>query len=214
MKKLVLLLLVALCLAPSLLAQPVSVPLHNPQAAVVSTYAQLSAQRLADRRSLYATLPAQMQEDLWALHLSYFLADHPELTSEEKALVFEGLGLVESGIMEVDPASAEWRTNTLASAHSFEGRVRKIGTKVLLEAFTRLGGPEITYPSAGAKGLRSDWQPGGDCECNTTHDFCCLGPECSTTTTPNCRRPVRPWCIAGHGCGILLLEDCDGVCGP
>src|SRR5205085_10593270 len=98
MKKRALLLLAALCAASSLFAQAsVSVPLRNPQAAVVSTYAQLSTQRLADRRSLYGELPAPMRADLWSLQLSYFLADHADLPLAQTAMVLEALCVVQRG---------------------------------------------------------------------------------------------------------------------
>ncbi|HWS70867.1 MAG TPA: bacteriocin fulvocin C-related protein, partial [Thermoanaerobaculia bacterium] len=125
--------------------------------------------------------------------------------------VFEGLGLVQSGIMEVDPSSAEWRNRTLLAAHDLEARARRNGSRLLIDAFTQLGGPEIVYPSR-ARGLRSDFLPGDDCECNTQHDFCCFG-DCPTSTTPNCHRSSRPWCIPSHGCGLFFLDDCNGVCG-
>ncbi|HWS71218.1 MAG TPA: bacteriocin fulvocin C-related protein [Thermoanaerobaculia bacterium] len=214
MKKLALGILVALCAAPSLLAQSaVSVPLRNPQAAVVSTYAQLSTQRLADRRSMYSILPAPLQADLWSLQLSYFLADHTDLPQAQKAIVFEALGLFQSGLFEVDRSSSAWRTSTLPALEQLEGRARKEGSKILMDALTQLGGPEIIYPTIRANALRSEISVGGECECNTTWDFCCFGPECSTSTTPNCRR-TRPYCIgSAQGCGLGWAYDCNGICG-
>jgi hypothetical protein len=204
--------MVALCYSSELLAQPpISVPLRNPRAAVVSTYAQLSSQPVAQRRSLYTTLPSTMQEDLWTLHLANFLADHPDLLPAERALVHEALGLVQSGILEVDPSSAEWHSGTLVIAHRLEARTRQGGSALLVEAFTRLGGPDVVDPASRAREPRTDISIGGECECNTTHDFCCFG-DCPTSPSPNCRRNRRS-CIAAHGCGLFWLDDCNGLCG-
>jgi hypothetical protein len=212
MQRFALLMSAVLGAASSLLAQPaVSVPLRNPQAAVVSTYAQLSTQRLADRRSLYGTLPAPMQADLWSLQLSWFLADHPDLPPPQKAVVLEALGLVQSGLLEVDPSSAAWRTATLTAVEQLEGRARKEGSKALMDALTQLGGPEIAYLAGSAKGLRSDISVGGECECNTMWDFCCFG-DCTTSPSPNCKR-TRPYCFGAHGCGPFWAYDCNGICG-
>ena len=190
-----------------LAAQELAVPLRNPRAAVATTYAQLSTQRLMDRKALYATLPASMQSDLWALHLSYFLEEQQDLTPAERSLVFEALGLVEAGLLEMPRSSPA----SISSAAEFDRHVRQLGSRRVFDALTLLGGPEI-HIAVKAHGMETDWLPGDNCECATGWDLCCFG-DCPTSTTPNCHPSGRPWCIAVHGCGWLWRYDCDGICG-
>lgn len=213
MKKLHFVILAAISAASAAFAQPViSVPLRNPQAAVVSTYAQLAGEGLADRRSLYATLPPPMQEDLWTLQLSYFLTDHPDLPQREKAIAFEALGLFQSGLFELDRSSAAWRTTALPALSQLDERMRKEGSRLLIDALTRLGGPDLGFPTARAGGLRSNISVGGECECSTASDYCCLF-DCPTSPSPNCHR-TKPYCYGSNGCGLGWAFYCDGVCGP
>lgn len=188
-------------------AQPASVPLRNPSAAVASAYGQISAQPIARRRAMYAEMPASMRADLWAMHLSNFLADH-DLKPEERAVILEAIGIVDAGLLEADPSSAEWKSTTqLLAKH-----IAQAGSKAVFDALSVLGGPEISF-SVKARSLRTDWLPGDDCECNTSGvNFCCWG-DCPTSTTPNCHRMTRFGCIPAHGCGLFWLEDCDGICG-
>lgn len=190
-----------------LAAQEMAVPLRNPRAAVATTYAQLSTQRLMDRKVLYASLPASMQSDLWALHLSYFLEEQQDLTAPERSLIFEAIGLIETGLLELPRSSPE----SASSAAEFDRHVRQLGSRRVFDALTQLGGPELHF-TVKAHGLRTEWEPGDDCECSTDSDYCCFG-DCPTSTTPNCHRSGRPWCIAVHGCGLFWSFDCDGICG-
>jgi hypothetical protein len=212
MRRLVLLVVAAISGSSGLFAQAtISVPLRNPRAAVDSTYAQIASRPLADRRSLYATLPASMQDDLWSLQLSYFLEEHPDLDPAQKALVFEALGLFQSGLLEADRSSATWRTSTLAAVEQLEGRARIEGSKGLMDALSQLGGPEIVNPTTRAGGIRSEISVGGECECSTVSDYCCF-LDCPTSPWPNCHR-TRPYCYPTHGCGLGWVYDCNGICG-
>jgi hypothetical protein len=211
MKRWILFLLAAFFGTPALFAQANSVPFRNPQPAVVSTYAQFATQRLADRRSLYASLPAPMQEDLWALQLSYFLEDHPDLPQAQRAVVYEALGLFQSGLLEMDRTSFLWRTSALPQLEQLEARARKENSKSLMDALTQLGGPEIIEPSMRADRLRADISIGGECECSTASDFCCFG-DCPTSPSPSCHR-TRPYCYGSQGCGLGWVFYCDGICG-
>jgi len=202
-RSLALLVLVSIPIA----AQPAGVPFRNPSAAVASAYGQLSAQPIARRRALYAAMPASMRADLWAMHLSNFLQDH-DLNTEERAVILEAIGIVEAGLLETEPSSAQWKSTTqLLAKHVEQAR-----SDVVFDALSVLGGPEISV-SGKARSLRTDWLPGDDCECNTSGvNFCCWG-DCPTSTTPNCHPSSRFGCIPAHGCGLFWLEDCDGICG-
>lgn len=190
-------------------AQQASVPLRNPKAAVASTYGQLSAQPIAQRRAAYAELPASMRADLWAMHFANVLADH-DLSAEERAVILEAIGIVEAGLLEIDPSSPAWKSTTRLLAR----HVDEAGSRVVFDALSVLGAPELSpVHLLKARSPRTDWLPGDDCECNTSGmNFCCFG-DCPTSPTPNCVRSGRPWCIPTHGCGLFWLEDCNGICG-
>lgn len=206
------LLFVVLFVSLPLSAQQTTTPLRNARAVVATAYAQLSTQPTAQRRAMYAAMPADMQADLWAIHLSYFLADHDDLRPEERAVILEALGIVQSGLLEIDRTSPAWAYSVGRATQQLDKHVQLSGSKVVFDALTRLGGPPV-YSFAKAGSLRTDYLPGDECECSTQDgDFCCFG-DCPTTTTPRCHRSGRPWCIPAHGCGWFWLGDCDGICG-
>jgi hypothetical protein len=213
MNRIALLLLAALCGSTALFAQSaVSVPLRNPHAVVATTYAQIATQRMADRRATYGQLPVQMQEDLWTLHLTYFLADHPDLPQSQKAIVLGALGFFQSGLLEADRSSAAW-TSTLSAAAQLDAQARNERSKVLMDALSQLGGTEIVYPAARGDRLRTEISVGGECECSTAADLCCFG-DCPTSPSPKCAR-TRPYCYGtAGGCGWGWVYDCNGICGP
>jgi hypothetical protein len=195
--------------------QPVSVPLRNPEAAVVATYGQLSLMPMTQRRQLYAVLPAPMREDLWSLHLTYFLADHPELRAADRAVIFEALGLCQSGALETPESSSEWTARVSQPILQLAAHAKGApGADILTSALTRLGGPDMPEVKS-RQTLQTDDFGSMDCECNTTNSYCCIGPECWTSPTPNCRRPQRPFrCAASAtGCGWVWSDPCNGICG-
>lgn len=186
------------------------VPLRNVRADVVVAYARLASAGPA-QRAMYVALPAQMKEDIWALHIEYFLTDHPELTAEQRSVCLEGLGIVESGALETDRFSAEWNANVGQALQRLEVRIKTFMPGALgREAFAQLGPatPSIVSSPAERPGIRGKLQRGvdsapiPDCECSTISE----GYECS-----NCVY-VADSCTFRIGCGPFYEYACNGLC--
>lgn len=85
-----------------------SVALRNPEPEVRLRYDSLQFMDRQELRETMASLTPKMQADVWTLHLLRVLRAHPEFTAEQRSLIYEGLGLIASGIFEIDRKSPEW----------------------------------------------------------------------------------------------------------
>lgn len=65
----------------------------------------------------------QMHADVWTLHLTRILRAHPEFTPGQRSLIHEGLGLIASGIFEIDRSSREWTVEGRQTLRDFSNRV-------------------------------------------------------------------------------------------
>jgi hypothetical protein len=96
------------CIAQSASAQKLVVPLRNSRLEVVENYEGFSTIEVAKQRQIYSSMDPTMREDLWSLHIERFLEDHPDLSREQRAVAFEALGIVQSGIFEISRTNPEW----------------------------------------------------------------------------------------------------------
>jgi hypothetical protein len=187
-------------------------------------YSSVSEVNGRARRELYSTLPAGMKGDLWALHLEYFLEDHPDLTPAQRAVVFEALGLITSGVFRYDSSSPEWPEIDKAIRH-LEARAKVELRQLTQTAFEQLGIPEINglqgddrveRPVIGESGnvlkrpLRIRPQT-YDCMCSTESDYCCF-LNCPTSPTPTCHEDDNCTLVRAS-CGFLWEYACNGMCG-
>ncbi|HEY4640967.1 MAG TPA: hypothetical protein VII75_06450 [Thermoanaerobaculia bacterium] len=73
-----------------------------------SKYDELLARDVASVKHRFAAFTPQLKTDLWLLQLERYLAEHPELTAGQRAVIFQAVGLLYSGIMDVSPSDAQW----------------------------------------------------------------------------------------------------------
>src|SRR4051812_19251979 len=90
-------------------AAPAAFPTRNNRTDVVIAYAQLTMASGSARRELFLQSSPSMQGDLWILHLEYFVTDHEQLTTEQRSIIFEAVGLLASGLFEEDHANATFK---------------------------------------------------------------------------------------------------------
>ncbi len=198
------------------------VPLRNARVEVTAKYKMVSELQTNDQRAIYSALPIRMQEDLWSMHLERFLAQHPDLNEHERGVVFEGLGLIAAGVLEVSRSSPEWEVKSNRPLLMLEERIKAVmPIELARAAFAQLNdlpsSDGIQEPSqiSGARVGRS-LKPHVetlDCECSTESNWCCVF-DCLTSPTPHCLSGVRDGnCFPTQGCGTLFTHACDGYCG-
>ena len=177
--------------------------LRNARTDVMSVYSDLSLRPMTERRVLFRTLSPGMQSDLWIVNLQQFLVAHPELTVEQRSVVFEGLGILGAGVFD----SADKAGELYIAARNLESRAKTlISTELLREAFVDLGGRDVASPLPAVFAPRRTPRTLDDvnCACATTDDWCgditgvvyCARIECTFTT----------------GCGWIFLDACNGLC--
>ena len=186
-----------------------NVSLRNARTDVMSVYSDLSRRTMAERRVIFRTLSPAMQSDLWAVHLEQFVASHPELSVEQRSVVFEGLGILAAGVFDSSDKDGQIHT----ALRYLESRAKTTISKELLsEAFSTLGGPDLGSVGAGdgavavplfasrQRPIRSLYDPPA-CDCSTTSDWC--PGECIF---------LREMCTFTIGCGFLWQDGCNGLC--
>lgn len=178
----------------------------------VSVYSDLMQRPMAERRVLYGDLSSGMKSDLWVVHLQQFMASHPELTPEQRGVVFEGLGIIAAGVFE----SKDKDSDLVNAVRQLELRAKAIVPNDLFrEAFVNLGGAD---PRAGVgdgaipsplvvQHLRPKVLDDVMCECSTESDWC--GSPGSGMT---CHGGLAFSCTFQTGCGTLWQYACNGLC--
>lgn len=184
--------------AGAAMAQERAAGLRLAQPDAAAKYEFLRTLSKSDMRSEWVQLSPAMKRGIWTLHLTQFLDDRPELTPEQRGVVFEALGLIASGIFEVDYRSPEYATRVLEPVRQLERRARAVMPKELVrEVLLQLS------PEAGRPGFRAAAQ--NTCYCRrSAGSEDCPGGMC--VQDPN-------WCAFYPYCGPMMMEACDGVCG-
>ncbi len=78
--------------------------------AVDRTYEELLAKPLPERNQLFMQLPSSMKSRVWSHHLLIALAQHPEFTDAQRAVINYGLSVMTPQLFDVDPSSAQWKS--------------------------------------------------------------------------------------------------------
>lgn len=128
--------------------------------------------------------------------------ERPELTSSQRDLVFQGLGLLTAGIFDINRLDAEWESRFGESVRGLEQQVR--------ESFSYNEARAIFATlEASAVERTAVAQIGGLplCSCSTDSDWC----DRITNPDPYCAQTIP--CIPRVArCGFLWLYDCNGIC--
>lgn len=205
--RLLIVVLLSLGSAATLFAQPATPRRVPVELTGDALYQSLGSFDPAERKAMIASLPIIEREQLWTIHLKAFLREHPELASDQRAVIYEGLGLIAAGGMtdalSDDPAIAKSAMETIR-------QLRLRATSVLPPelagaAFVHLGRAWIPPIYAIGSGRRpskiaKDW--GCTCSVNFYAGECFVWGGCIMDLD----------CTVQHGCGYLQLEACDGLC--
>lgn len=153
-----------------------------------------------DGWNVYKNLNAQEKADLWTLHLRRALKELPDLTERQRAVIYQALGLLTSGIME-GLSDADVDRPRRASLDELERRAKEVFDPQTGKAlFAQLG-----------SGILLDgevWSFIDPCKCSTDSDWC----DWITNPNPYCQEVLCE--EQQSGCGTLWLYPCDGICGP
>lgn len=202
----------ALLVTVAAAGQVVELPFRHDLKLVETTYAHVtSAATIEDARVMYSELAPGMKGDLWLYQWHLYLTTMPQLTVEQRAVIFEAVGMVLAGYMDNrkdDPSWVAWaqaaRTKHLSDAEAVFDRPT---TKLL---FMRLGSPAtatVDHTLGPGLHIRPDTIP--DCSCNATNDYCCIWPTC----LDRCRTGIGFRCtFTQDGCGDFWQDPCNGIC--
>jgi hypothetical protein len=195
-----LLVLVVLTAVSAAVAQPS--PLLDDQGALYDSIRQLDR---AEVKRLYAMFPPNDRQEVWTAHLIAFLASHNELTHEQRDVVLQALGLVTTGIFNVDRSSEAWQTNVHAPLLRIVTRAQEVMPRELVsEAFFRLDQPDAAGRTRGPRIVNNVEA----CDCSTIVSHCeDFGQVCRFD------RPAhRCFAVPSYQCGPFFLYACDGLC--
>jgi hypothetical protein len=183
-------------------------------------YAELRSMKVRERSPALQQMPPAMQSAVWAHHFLTMLAEHPEFTPEQRAVIQEALALTTPELFAIDSASPQWSQLVHEPLARLTERARKVfPPRIARELFTQLG-PEARqasimerYTASRSAGKRTPGNPRlrqlGDfppCECSVTSDWC----DFSGFDYLECR---NVWCnYSPTGCGTLLRHACEGMC--
>jgi hypothetical protein len=182
-------------------AQELKGRLRGAQLEVEASYDTLRSFNGRDVKPEFAKLTPQMQADVWTLHLVEVIADHPELTHEQRSVLFEALGFIASGAFEADRNSPDWNTQVREPLTYIEKRAKALLSPELVQialydlnkeaALERLHRPTFRVTT------------NETCHCNQA------GNDCFPSVP--CERGF-PKCTLAQGCGPMYLDICNGLC--
>lgn len=210
-------LIAGIAISVSIIADERTLPLRHERREVVTQYARLAAVPLLERRDAYAATAARMRSDLWTLHLEYFLSDHPELTTEHRSVIYEALGLLASGILDISGDPSRWQAEIEPLLRNLQTRAQQVLPPGMASAVLAELGPSSNVVGDAVNGPLPRWRvvPNGyECECSTESDWCCAFTQ-PTCPTPTCRASQPPFgCTpTSSGCGTFWMYGCNGMCG-
>lgn len=195
------LVLLLLVLTATASAQELGGRLRGPRTEVEATYETLRSFTSRDVRAEFAKLPPATQGDVWTVHLLRVIAAHPELTHEQRGVLFEALGLIASGAFEADRNSPDWNERVREPLTQIEKRARVLLAPELVQKALFDLSPIASLERAQRR--PSKVTTNETCHCNTT------GTDCSPSVP--CVRTF-PRCTLAQGCGPMYLDGCNGLC--
>lgn len=179
----------------------------DPQA-VAHVYDGLLQKQLEERQNAFIQLSGPDKAAVWTHHLLTALAERPELTTEQRAVIQYALSILTPAFAELDPADPQWDQVVGQPLRELERRASAVFTrKQIISLFGQLG-PEPAGASRQPAVASLDVIQVPQCHCNTSPvaDFCdrsgiglyyCSAGGCWPTTS---------------GCGWLWRASCNGVC--
>ena len=190
----------------------------------VPTYEELRDLSVRERAAQVRELPAAVQSDLWTKHLLTSLAEHPEFTEVQRAVIQEALSLLTPQLFAIEPSDP--RRAELVDQPLDRLRIRAraaFDSRVARELFTQMGpavrNVEYKPPSSrmiwGGQPKLPRWTrlPVGSnnyptCECSVLSDWC---SDWSGLGRIFCGQTGGCY-FTSSGCGALFRYACNGMC--
>lgn len=189
---------VMLCVATMLLAAgdlvadeqaaPASNVTREDAPGAARVYDGLLQKRLEERQTAFTQLSSPQKSAVWAHHLLTALAEHPEFTNEQRAVIQYALSVLTPTFAEIDPADPQWDLVVDQPLRELERRASAVFTrKQMVHLFGQLGPQRVgssdasptptdntRFSSTGRPGHIAPQEviPVPQCHCNTSADFC------------------------------------------
>lgn len=156
---------------------------------VAPTYETLVSQKKRDRLQAFGALPSSMKSAIWTHQFLIALAQHPEFTEEQRAVLYDAIALFTPRLFEISNPSPEWSSGVDQPLQKLTLRAKAAFGPLASKLFAQLG--PLT-PAAGQVGATDPSVPPGEspktlrsqtlhpspkddlplCECSTTSDYC------------------------------------------
>jgi hypothetical protein len=184
---------------------------RQPYVATADLLTLYSAVGERDGAQLYENLGSKARQELWTLHLRRALTERAvDLSPEQRAVIFHGLGFLAAGSLSIERESPDWdRLVGLPLALLDEDARNAFEPAVARAIFGRLGAAVSMRAPAPcvASGSVAASLVIETCSCSRDSDWC----DWVTNPNPICREVICE--ETSSGCGTFWAYECDGVCG-
>jgi hypothetical protein len=153
-----------------------------------------------DGWEIYKNLNPAMREALWIKHMKRALVEMPDLSTRQRAVILQGLGLVESGALRVDRQSDDWPVFEESLKHLEASAKEAFDPPRGKAVFVRLGADVLMTGVDDALTIPN-------CACSQESDWC----NWVTNPDPDCKSVLCR--EQNSGCGTFWVYPCDGICG-
>lgn len=181
-------------------------------------YEMLRSRPVRERVRLYHTMPNAMRAAVWSRHLLTALAEHPEYTAEQRAVIQDALALLTADFFAIDSTSPHFAERVDAPLRRLKERATEaFGPRTARELFQQMG-PTVPASSAPAENPNPPivtpswgWRPIANtatCECSIQSDWC---SDWSGLGMVYCAQSGGCW-FSTKGCGTFLQYACNGMC--
>jgi len=160
---------------------------------VVAAYNALSSLEPAQRRALFSAFTNETRAGLWRLQHQMYLADHPELSAEQRSLLTQ----------VIDNLTPEMYAPLSSGAVPLAQRTELDALhERAAQLFSRDEMNEIFYRLGGDRAAKHRWRLIAEANCECAGDDECGGTTCL----------FRGCTIVANSCGPDLSQACTGHC--
>lgn len=211
--------------SPSEVTLPERAPDHGHRVgAAEEIYDEMLSVHARDRGTILEPYSSGTKAAVWTHHLLTVMGNHPEFTTEQRAVITDALKVLTPELFEVEQSDPRWRTVVDAPLRAITIRAQRLFSAPLArELFLDLGPREgsrqvqsdCRYPEnptakedqrVDLRSLRPATNDTPYCQCSTSSDYCdssgiglyyCKGGGCY---------------FKSSGCGTFWQYACTGLC--
>jgi hypothetical protein len=173
---------------------------------VAVIYVTLAALPFAEQRRLLLEIRPFVQVALWTRNLDIFVAAHPTLNADQRAIISEArIVLAMPRFFDAIGGTDEARAKALA-LDALKARAHAaFGREMLVPLFLRLGEEPLSGIVSDSRAPSRESGP-TYCNCNSWYDCNPIWPSVVCYNSP------ETFCRDIRGCGWFSTELCDGIC--